>query len=86
MMSVDYPRFSYRRKGFDFQVYRDRVEVNERKLLKPEKRIYPIADIVRVDVKDTPARLHIILKDGTDTAYQLSGNAVAARTAIMDML
>jgi hypothetical protein len=86
MTNADYPLFAYSRKGFDLRVYRDRVEVSERKLLKPEIHIYRMVDIARVAVKDTPARLHIILKDGTGTAYHLTGNAVAAHSAITELL
>ncbi len=73
-------------KASPFRVYRNRVEVSERKMLQPEKHTYRMADIARVDVKDTPVRLHIVMKDGTDTAFQLSGNAAAARSAIMELM
>ena len=86
MADANYAIFAYSRKGFDFHVYSDRVEVSERKMLKPEKHTYLISDIARVDIKDTPTRLSIVMKDGTESAYRLSTNATAARNAITELL
>ena len=80
-----YARFRYRRAGFTFTVYPDQVVVTTRRRLTQTTTVHPIAHIARVEIKGAPARLHIVMQDGTSAAYELVGHVAAAYDAIASL-
>ena len=77
-----YPHFRYQSRGLVFAVYPDRVVVTRRRYFTTVTTVHPIAQIAHVDIMGAPARLHILMDDGSAASYALVGQVAAAHDAI----
>ena len=82
MVPIVYPRFRYERPGFVFAVYPDRVIVTCRRYFTAVTTVHPIAHIAQLAIRGAPARLHILMADGSAASYALVGHVAAAHDAI----
>ena len=65
-----------------FAVYPDRVVVTRRRYLTAVTTVHPIAHIAHLAIRGAPARLHILMDDGSAATYALVGHVAAAHDAI----
>ena len=78
--------FSYGQPFLWFLVYVDRIKVAQQSPCTRNVALYRLADVAGVALVVEPGILQLLMRDGAAHAYQLGGNAEAARQAILRVL